>query len=151
MKQIAEKNKTKLNSWFDIIICHPLENVENLIETLNLMVKLKDSQFNINMYTSFQNIMSKEAEKKLKLNSLYNYDRKDFHNSYYYFMMHLIHHLNKYNLGFLLPQEMKINFISIILNLGVFSKIYVEYIKLAYWNTQRIINSTVIKSIENCT
>lgn len=119
---------------YDIIFAHPEEEKRDILETINLMLKLEGVHYNIiHFIPSATGVPNSPAgENDYSISSTQDYAQlKRF--PFYYFMMFLINYLRTYHLGFLLPQKMNVSRFTEFLNRPLFSRLYFGIIRFSIW------------------
>lgn len=160
------KRRPALNMIYEFITMNPLEKENDLIDTINLMLKL-DGKIFVYAYVNFP-----RTSISFKKNNEYIMKRTDFAHSgksdcsngsgflfsvsndefnrfpYYYFYMNLISVFKKNGLGFLLPKKYEPGIFSDLLNMRIFSGIYSSLIRLSYIRGQAGYTNSIRKELE---
>ncbi len=130
MKAIL-KNKKNFRICYQIIYANPLESKEDIVKTINLMLKLGGAKYRLNSYSPIPNTNLGNRMKGyyLNINNFLYPDIATFlKNGFYYFFLFFIDFMNRNRLGRFLPKELKPNLLTEFMNNKFFSRIFYYYI-----------------------
>lgn len=119
---------------FDIIYGHPEEGPEDLLATINLMLRLKGAAFSLFNYTPVPTALSPVPDGGETRRSYSSPDPTQLRRfSFYYFLIFLIKHLNTYSFSFLLPGHLASTKLFRFFNMPLFRPLYGFFVRLSIW------------------
>lgn len=111
---------------YDIIFGHPEETRDDVLDTINLMLKLVGARFILAPFIPLYGPAMGRSYSTVDYVQLKRFP-------FYYFMMFLIKYLRTYRLGFLFPGELKVTRFTELFNSSLFSKIYFSIMNFSIW------------------
>lgn len=119
----------------ELMYCHPVESKDDVLQTLDLMLKMKGARFSICHFLPLPGTPLAPEDSDFPSQSQSDINLQLF-NRYplYYFLMFLIKHQRKYYLDFLLPHSIHVNWLTEFLNRPFFSGFYTTIIRLSTWH-----------------
>jgi len=144
MLNIISKEHKNISISYFIIYANPYETREDILKTINMMLLLKKSVFQINAYIPIPNTPLGErlkGEYDSRCLTFSEPHKETFRkNSFYYFFYFYINWANSNKMHFLLPKKFKQNFFTEMLNNRIFEKIFSGYLSYTNKKLQREYN-----------
>jgi len=148
MLSIVEDKKISINYF--LIYANPFEKKKDVLDTINLMLRLKGANFwihsymNIPMTTLFDKIPDSYDGESLCLQPDYTSYKKY---SFYYALIFITNRLNKSKISWILPKKIRSSWFIDILNNPIFSSVSYRYINYNIKKTQQRFNKMLRKNV----